>query len=286
MTLPWSKIPLKTLSLALISALLSSCGSNNDSSTSYSYYDPFVVQNPLPTNTFTTEPPTLVSTTRYLSPPAQTYTKSARGHQPGPKNFRTVIIDAGHGGRDSGAHVAGVSEKTLALDVARRIKRQLDSSFNVVFIRNGDYFVDLDRRVQATKPFNDAILISIHLNHGSSSYLRGPETYYFRVDSYSLAKRIQRNLASVSPKERSRGLVRRRLRLTRNPEIPSILVELGYLSNSSERKLLKTTNYRERLATAISKAVKTQNKVGDSGMGKLPAPLDRPLSRPSDRSEL
>lgn len=218
--------------------------------------------------------------------PTGSYTKSIRGHQPGPKNFRTVIIDAGHGGHDSGAKVAGVAEKTLALDVARRIKRQLDGSFKVVFIRNGDYFVDLDDRVKATKKFNDAILLSIHLNHGTAQNLRGPETFYFRVDSFSLAKRIQNNLAAVSPAERSRGLTRRRLRLTRNPEIPCVLVELGYLSNASERRLLKKSSYRERLAKAVAKAVKTQNKIGDSGMGKLPAPLNRPLSRPTDKSEL
>lgn len=213
-------------------------------------------------------------------------TRDALGHKPGPSNFRTVIIDAGHGGKDPGATVNGVKEKSLALDIAKRLKNELSSQFKVVFIRNGDYYVDLDSRVRATKPYNDAILLSIHLNHGSKSYLRGPETYYFRVDSYSLAKRLQRNMAAVSPSESSRGLVRRRLRLTRNPEIPSVLLEIGYLSNSSDRALLATSAYRQRMASAIANAVKEQNSYGDRGMGSLPAPINRPLSRPSDSSEL
>ena len=209
-------------------------------------------------------------------------TKDRLGHKPGPRNFRTVIIDAGHGGRDSGAIVGGVSEKTLALDVARRLRAKLRGSFKAVFIRNGDYFVDLDRRVSATHKFDDAVLVSIHLNHSRSSSMRGPETYYFRVDSYSLAKRMQRAMAGVSRGERSRGLVRRRLRLTRNPQIPCVLVELGYLSNSSERRVLSKSRYRDRMAGALASALKAQKRSGDGGMGKLPAPLNRPLSRSGD----
>ncbi len=213
-------------------------------------------------------------------------TKDALGHKPGPKNFSTVIIDAGHGGKDSGAIVNGVSEKKLALDIARKLKEKLRGSFKAVFIRNGDYFVSLDGRVNATKKFDDAVLVSIHLNHSSTSYVRGPETYYFRVDSYSLAKRMQQAMAAVSPIEKSRGLVRRRLRLTRNPQIPSVLVEIGYLSNSSERSLLSQASYRDQMATALANALKDQNRLGDKGMGKLPEPLNKPLSRPSDSSSL
>jgi len=224
----------------------------------------------------------------YQAPAASTRygTRDSRGHGAGPSKFRTVIIDAGHGGRDPGAVVNGVTEKSLAMDVAKRLRSELYGQFRVVFLRNGDYYVDLDKRVRATKPYSNAILVSIHLNHGRSSYLRGPETYYFRVDSYSLAKRLQRNMAAVSPRESSRGLVRRRLRLTRNPEIPSVLLELGYLSNSSDRALLMSSSYRQKMAAAIAKAIKDQNAYGDSGMGRLPAPLNRPLSRPGDRSEL
>lgn len=213
-------------------------------------------------------------------------TKDKLGHKPGPKNFSTVIIDAGHGGRDPGAVVNGISEKTLAYDVALRLRDKLRSNFKVVFIRNGDYFVDLDKRVKATHKFDNAVLVSIHFNHARSSYVRGPETYYFRVDSYSLAKRMQRAMAAVSSRENSRGLVRRRLRLTRNPQIPCVLVELGYLSNSTERKLVSNASYRDRMASALASALKAQKRSGDGGMGRLPVPLNRPLSRPSDTSEL
>ncbi len=275
--------------MTLIIMMMSSCSAGPEGGYGSSYgssYGSYGRELPHSPGYSATPPQQAVSSITTPSPKVSNKTKDRLGHKPGPKNFGTVIIDAGHGGRDSGAVVGGVSEKTLALDIARRLQSKLRGSFKAVFIRNGDYFVDLDRRVSATHKFDDAVLVSIHLNHSSSSSVRGPETYYFRVDSYSLAKRMQRAMAAVSPSEKSRGLVRRRLRLTRNPQIPCALVEIGYLSNSSERKLLAQSSYRDRMADALASALKAQKRSGDSGMGTLPAPLNRPLSRPGDRSGL
>lgn len=206
------------------------------------------------------------------------------GHRPGPKGFKTVIIDAGHGGHDSGAtgKTAGAIEKKLALDTAMRLKKKLDPHFHVILLRGDDKFIDLDKRVEFANRYESAILVSLHYNSGPSS-LRGPETYYWRVDSYSIARRIQWELEKVSPKEQgNRGLTRRRLRLTRNPVIPSVLVEFGYLSNSSEAKLCVQSSYRDKLASAVAKAIKDQNLKGDEGTGKLPLPINKPMSRPTD----
>lgn len=218
--------------------------------------------------------------------PSGRSTRDALGHRPGPQGFRTVIIDAGHGGHDSGAisWSNGVKEKDIALDTARRLRAELGGQFNVIMMRNGDYFIDLDDRVARANRHGDAILISIHFNHGPSS-LRGTETFYWRVDSYSLAKRAQAAMASVSGGGNSRGLVRRRVRLTRNPEIPSILVELGYLSNPVEARQCADPAYRQRMARALAQAIRTQSAVGDSGSGPLPRPINAPLSRPTDAPE-
>jgi N-acetylmuramoyl-L-alanine amidase len=211
--------------------------------------------------------------------------KSELGNRPGPRGFRTVVIDAGHGGKDSGAvsRSTGVREKDLALDTARRVQAELGGDFRVVQLRPGDAFVDLDERVARASRSGD-ILVSIHYNAGAS-YLRGPETYYWRVDSYSLAKRIQQHLAAVSSGENSRGLVRRRLRLTRNPSIPCVLVECGYLSNPAEARLCATPAYRQRLASAIAEAIRHQAARGDAGMGPLPRHIDAPPSRATDARE-
>lgn len=208
------------------------------------------------------------------------------GHRPGPQGFRTVVIDAGHGGRDSGASspTTGDLEKNLALDVARRVQSEL-RGWNTVLLRRDDQFIDLDDRVVMANRYGDGVLVSIHFNHGPSR-ISGPETYYWRVDSHGLATRIQRNLTSVVPDESgNRGMVRRRLRLTRNPEIPCVLVECGYLSNPAEARRASSASYRQSLARAIADAIKAQSSSGDAGTGSLPPPINAPPSRPTDAPE-
>ena len=213
--------------------------------------------------------------------------RDALGHRPGPKGFRTVVIDAGHGGHDSGAisPVTRQREKDLALDMAQRVRTHLGGTFRVVLVRSGDAFVALDRRADLASRSGAGALVSIHFNAGPSR-LRGPETFYWRVDSYSLAKRLQQQLAAVSPAESgNRGLVRRRIRLTRNPQIPCVLVECGYLTNPAEARLCADPRYRDRLARAIAAGIREQSTHGDAGMGPLPRPLSAPLSRATDPRE-
>lgn len=222
-----------------------------------------------------------------LSPVASSRGRDALGHRPGPRGFKTVIIDAGHGGHDSGARsrFTGNQEKDLTLDMAKRVKSQLGSGYKTLLMRSDDTFVDLDERVARANRYGDAVLVSIHFNDGPPS-VRGPETYYWRVDSYGLAKKLQSAMVAVSPaEEHNRGMVRRRLRLTRNPEIPCVLIECGYISHPAESALCANPSYRQKLASAIAQAIKQQAKSGDAGAGPLPPPIDSPLSRPSDQKE-
>ena len=208
------------------------------------------------------------------------------GHRPGPRGFRSVVIDAGHGGKDSGAvsRRNGLTEKVLTMDVANRLKGELSGRFNVSMVRDSDSFVELDERVNIANRHPDAILVSIHFNE-SGRGIAGPETYYWRVDSYTLAKRVQRNLDELASQHNSRGLVRRRLHLTRNPVIPCILVEGGYISNSSEAQALSSPGYRDKLARAIAKAIRDEAAEGDGDLGPLPPPINAPMSRPTDRRD-
>ena len=116
--------------------------------------------------------------------------------------------------------------------------------------------------------------------------MRGPETYYWRVDSHGLASRLQNAMLAVSPAEHAnRDKVRRRLRLTRNPEIPCVLVECGYLSHASEAQLINNADYRQKMASALAGAIRTQAAVGDAGTGALPQPINAPPSRATDAPE-
>jgi N-acetylmuramoyl-L-alanine amidase len=194
-----------------------------------------------------------------------------------------VIVDAGHGGKDSGARSrrTGLTEKTLTLDTAQRLRSELGRSFRVVMSRDSDVFVELDDRVRLANRYGNAVLVSIHFNESGSS-IAGPETYWWRVDSYTLAKRVQRNLSSVASQHNSRGLVRRRLRLTRNPQIPCILVECGYISNGREGAALSSPSYRDKLARAIASAIREQAAVGAGDLGPLPPFIKAPPSKNTD----
>ena len=214
-------------------------------------------------------------------------TRDEWGHRAGARGFSTVIIDAGHGGRDSGARsrTTGQAEKNLALDVAKRVRGELSGSVKCVLTRSSDTFIELDDRVRAANRYNDAILVSIHFNSGRSR-IAGPEVYYWRVDSYTMGKRILSALSQVTPYgHSSRGLVRRRLRLTRNPDLACVLVECGYLSNPREAALIARADYRARLARAIAAAILRQRAEGDGRLGPLPRPLFEPPSRSSDPRE-
>lgn len=205
------------------------------------------------------------------------------GNRPGPQGFRTVIIDAGHGGKDSGAvsRHTGQREKDANLDLAKRLRSELSGSFRTVMMRNDDRFVDLDDRVRFTNRYPGAILVSLHFNSGSSSR-RGPETYWWRVDSHGLAVRCQRAMKSVAPASENAGLSRRRLRLTRNPSIPCVLLEGGYMSNPSEARQINSSDHRARLAKAIAGAIRAQAANGDAGTGPRPPFIQAPPSRGTD----
>lgn len=210
------------------------------------------------------------------------------GHRPGPRGFTTVLLDAGHGGKDSGAKSphTGLLEKNLALEMTKLVRAELGGAVKVVMLRDHDRTYDLDERVAYVNKFDNAILVSIHFNASGSRNIAGPEVFYWRVDSYTLGKRIQRALSSVVPHhDGNRGLVRRRLRLTRNPWVPSVLVECGYLTNAAEAADIAKPAYQRKLASAIAKAILAQRAEGDGNLGPLPAPINAPLSRPTDPKE-
>lgn len=205
------------------------------------------------------------------------------GNRAGPQGFRTVIIDAGHGGKDSGAvsRYTGQKEKDANLDLANRLRKELGGTFRTVMLRRDDRFIDLDDRVLFANRYPDAILVSLHFNSGSSNR-RGPETYWWRVDSHGLAVRCQRAMKSVAPASTNAGLSRRRLRLTRNPSIPCVLLEGGYMSHHAEARQINSPSHREKLAKAIANAIRDQAAKGDAGTGIRPLHIKAPPSKASD----
>src|SRR5947208_16652289 len=96
------------------------------------------------------------------------------------KSFSTVVVDAGHGGKDNGAFRRyGGAEKNATLDVATRLAAKLrESQFRVVMTRASDVFIELDERAAISNRQNNAIFVSVHFNGSGRRGIRGFETYY------------------------------------------------------------------------------------------------------------
>ena len=170
--------------------------------------------------------------------------------------FDTVVVDAGHGGKDSGAwRRHGPPEKTVALDVALRVDRKLrDSQLNTVLTRSNDVFIPLDNRVELGNEQKNSIFVSIHFNDSPRRVIHGFETYYHSATSLGLARRIQSKLLEI-PGAVNRGVHKANFRVLRNAVYPSVLVECGFLSNRSERDDAGSPVFRERLADKIAEAI-------------------------------
>src|SRR6266700_3878931 len=175
------------------------------------------------------------------------------------KTFNTVVVDAGHGGKDNGAYRRfGCAEKIATLDVARRLERKLrESELKTVMTRSSDVFISLDERVTIENSQKNAIFVSIHFNDSRRRGVHGFETYYHSVDSSELANRIQSKLMTI-PHSMNRGVHTANFRVLRLAYYPAVLVECGFLSNRSEGNQARDAEYRELLSERIAEAIVEQ----------------------------
>jgi N-acetylmuramoyl-L-alanine amidase len=175
------------------------------------------------------------------------------------KTFSTVVVDAGHGGKDSGAYRRyGPPEKMITLDVAQRLDRKLrESQLRTVMTRSSDVFIPLDERVNIENAQKNAVFVSIHFNDSRRRGIRGFETYYHSGASFDLARRIQQKLMTI-PHSANRGIHTANFRVLRNATCPAVLVECGFLSNRAEGNQTRDWEYRELLADRIAEAIVEQ----------------------------
>lgn len=172
-------------------------------------------------------------------------------------NFRTVIIDPGHGGHDKGGQWGRVYEKHLALDTSIRLESHLKKmGYNTVLTRRSDYFVSLPGRMTAANKYKNAIFVSIHYNYTWKQQVSGIETFYNTQESHKLATDVHRGVMS-RVKVTDRGVKYARYYVIRNCSLPSVLVEGGFVSNSNERSRMKTAWFRDAIARGIADGVQS-----------------------------
>jgi N-acetylmuramoyl-L-alanine amidase len=191
--------------------------------------------------------------------------------------FHTVVVDAGHGGKDSGAYRRfGPPEKSATLDVAQRLSRKLrESELQVVMTRSDDTFIPLDTRVDIENRTKNCIFVSIHFNDSRRRGIKGYETYYHTEYASELARRIQGKLLTMKGAV-NRGVHVANFRVLRNAIYPAVLVECGYLSNRAEGYEARSDGYREQLADKIAEAI-VEQRYGAGVYQSVSATQQRPL---------
>lgn len=168
---------------------------------------------------------------------------------------KKIVIDAGHGGSDSGAIGGGIYEKDITLDVSERVRDILaKQGFIVQMTRANDSYVSLQDRVAISEKFNPDIFVSIHVNSSVRPEIKGVETHYYHQESMALAQTVHSSFASAvnSP---NRGLFKSKFYVINHTTAPSILVEIGFISNNAERAELVSEKRKQATAKAIADGV-------------------------------
>lgn len=173
-----------------------------------------------------------------------------------------ICIDPGHGGLDPGAvGPGGTKEKDVTLAVAKRVASRLASACEVKLTRDADKRLGIDEnadlaaRVAVAEHHLADAFISIHCNAGPAS-ARGVETYAYKPGGKGeqLAKAVQDELVKAT------GLVNRGVKFAnyyviRKTSMPAVLIELGFISNSTEERLLVSAEFQDKVAQAIAQGV-------------------------------
>jgi len=168
---------------------------------------------------------------------------------------KTVIIDPGHGGKDKGAYWYGISEKTLTLDVAKKVETLLRSKgIKVLMTRKSDQYVSIQDRASIANNHSDAIFVSIHFNAHTNSSVKGIETFYLSSKGKKLASSIQSRLARRI-NTRNRGSKKYHYAVLRKTRGVAALVECGFISNRWEGNRCASNWYKEILAQEITDGI-------------------------------
>ena len=191
---------------------------------------------------------------------------------------RTIFLDPGHGGRDSGAYYYNVAEKDLNMQVYRKLRKKLEElGYKVLTSRDSDIDVDfVTERSRMVNKTNSDIFISIHFNATGSAYSRasGIQTYSYsddpdypskinpywhnHPDRMSESKRLAAAIHSSLLAEtgaKDAGLLERSFAVLRETAKPAVLLELGYIDNFAENQQIRDSHYQDKLVAGIVKGI-------------------------------
>lgn len=174
-----------------------------------------------------------------------------------PLQNRVIILDPGHGGKDPGTVKGSDSEKTITLKVSTQVKQLLENAGAKVYMtRTGDTYPSLQDRVDFTQANYGEIFVSVHVNSAANTSAQGTETYYaistgdMYQEDIDLATFVNNQIVN-NLNMKNRGVKQEQYYVIRNMVIPSILVELGFLTNTEDNSKMTNDQYVKLFAESI-----------------------------------
>jgi N-acetylmuramoyl-L-alanine amidase len=174
-----------------------------------------------------------------------------------PRGKLLVVIDPGHGGKDSGAPgLGGLLEKDVVLPIGKTIAAILEQNgVQTLLTRDSDFFVELQGRVDIAERVNATVFVSVHANSvDGRPDVNGLEVYYYD-SGYALAEAVRNSILQNISTIKDRGTRKARFYVLRKSSMPSILVETGYMSGREDNPRLGTPEYQNRMAEAIARGI-------------------------------
>lgn len=171
------------------------------------------------------------------------------------KEKKTIVIDAGHGGTDYGATKDDLNEKKITSEIAKKIKAMyLDSNVSILFTRTEDEFIDLKDRTDFINTNKADLVISLHLNKNKNTESNGFEIFVTeKPDLFDKTKKFAEKLSTKLSKTqlKNRGLKTAPFWILKKSNCPSMIVELGFISNENDRKFIESEKGQTEIAKTI-----------------------------------
>lgn len=181
-----------------------------------------------------------------------------------PVRKEVIVIDAGHGGKDTGtrSEAYNYEEKKLTLSTARMLADYLkEMGYRTILTRNEDAYVSLEERAEIANSSNCTLFVSVHFNHCPTVNVEGIEIFYFKEEksdrslrSKKLGDTILSQLIYHTGAE-ARGVKKGKFAVIRQTKMPAVLVEAGFLSHPKEREKIKDPLYRRFIAKGIARGI-------------------------------
>jgi N-acetylmuramoyl-L-alanine amidase/beta-lactamase regulating signal transducer with metallopeptidase domain len=167
----------------------------------------------------------------------------------------TIVIDAGHGGKDPGAKIDEELESKIVESIAKKIKALNGSEdLKIILLREDDSFVSLSDRVNKINQINPDMLISLHLNASKNPNEKGVNAYVSSQNGFyekSLEK-ANKLIENISNNNLTKGGVKdANLYIIKNSKCPAIMLEVGYLSNENDKAYITSENGKNEIANGI-----------------------------------